>query len=145
VVRITIFGKNTSTVHKQWNFGSGDYKAASAARRQFASYVAQHAMPDSDLAAAQLIFGELLTNALRYGRAPIFAQVRRAGGHALLQVEDAGPCFSLGALCGFVESGEFREGGRGLMIVGVLSPSVRVDRLDRQRCRVTAELPVHLR
>jgi anti-sigma regulatory factor (Ser/Thr protein kinase) len=125
----------------QWRIESGDYTGAVNARKQLAVHLVQRAEPKSDHFAALLIFGELVANALTHGRGLVEACVGPGSRCAILWVEDAGEGFVLervpkpvsGKLC-----------GRGIYIVTRLAPSVHVGRVEGDRFRVTAELPVRL-
>jgi anti-sigma regulatory factor (Ser/Thr protein kinase) len=112
-----------------------------AARREFTSYLRSVANSEANLDAAALIFGELIANAIMYGRDPITVSVDSRAPYALLIVEDGG--------LGFVRE-DLRPldttstGGRGFAIATNLARSLHVERLPG-RFRITAELPVKIR
>jgi anti-sigma regulatory factor (Ser/Thr protein kinase) len=126
----------------QWALKERDYEGVSAARRDFSRYL--EACSDEraahDYGAAAIIFGELVGNAVKYGREPISVWVEPGPSHALLHVRDCGSCFELKKLR-TSESGAI--GGRGVSIVAALARSLTVRVLDSECC-VTAELPVRL-
>lgn len=66
---------------------------------------------------AQLLVSELVTNAVRYGAPPIELQVRCAGGDRLqVRVRDSEPRAPRPR-----KAGEDAEGGRGLLLVDLVS------------------------
>ena len=54
-------------------------------RKEIAGYLAREASADSDIAAAELIVGELLSNALRYAPGPLELKVNWRGGLRLIE------------------------------------------------------------
>lgn len=68
---------------------------------------------------AQLLVSELVTNAVRYGAPPIELQIRCLGeDHLQVRVRDSDPGVPLPR-----EADEEAEGGRGLMLVDLVSSS----------------------
>lgn len=66
---------------------------------------------------AQLLVSELVTNAIRHGAPPVELQVRCAGDDRLqIRVRDSDPCVPTPR-----EADEDAEGGRGLMLVDLVS------------------------
>lgn len=106
-------------------------------RRAFRDTLVSLATPDSDVDAAELIFGELVANTLRHARGPVEVRLD-VDGHAQLVVRDRGP--------GFVpaprEAGDHDEHGRGLFIVRCLASDVRVVRIPGGGTEIRATLPV---
>ena len=129
-------------MRREWNLKERDLEGVSAARRDFTEYLKacsdERATPD--YGAAAIIFGELVGNAVKYGREPISVWVEPGASHALLHVRDCGSCFELKRLR-VAETGAI--GGRGVTIVAALARSLTVRVLDKECC-VTAELPVRL-
>lgn len=94
---------------------------------------------EDDAATCELVFGELVANALKYGENPVLAAVECAETQVRLEVEDCGKCFALPArLTAPLDS----VGGRGLFIASALTWSLDVDR-SSDRCRVSATLQLH--
>ncbi|MBD5635149.1 MAG: ATP-binding protein [Candidatus Eremiobacteraeota bacterium] len=124
---------------KKWDLGSGDYVSASRARGAFRELLQRHCSPDSDLDGAEIIFGELLTNALRYSGGDATVEVHCHGPQVFLDVRDCGHGFDLDTADEH-RSGD-AEGGRGLMIARRLSTDLRVD-AGHAGCVVQAGLPV---
>jgi anti-sigma regulatory factor (Ser/Thr protein kinase) len=124
----------------QWEIDGGDYVGAAKARKDFAARLRRFSQPQSDHQAAVLIFGELIANALKHGRGRVRAQLSVGSPYAVLCVQDDGNGFTLE----HVRTPEKTQlGGRGLFIVKLLAPSLRVAR-DADGFRVIAELPVTL-
>jgi anti-sigma regulatory factor (Ser/Thr protein kinase) len=86
----------------------------------------------------ELVFGELVSNAVRHGDEPISVTVAVENGLVRIQTENAGACFELE--CKIAEEPKTAS-GRGLRIVRALATALRVERHGTQ-CRVTAVLPL---
>lgn len=95
-----------------------------------------------DVAAAEVIFGEIVGNAVIHAPGPIAVTVEWAAGHAILNVFDAG--LPLDASVVSEVHDVFDEHGRGLLIVQGLSEGVVVDNAYSQGKTVSVILPVHL-
>jgi anti-sigma regulatory factor (Ser/Thr protein kinase) len=126
-----------------WEFDSRDPSTVTTARHYLTSYLHDHAETGADCEAAELILGELLANAIKYGREPI--QVRIASGErgAVLTVEDCGEGFRVDRLA---LAEPLAPGGRGVALATAFARSLRVDcvKKDGGRFRVTVELPLRL-
>jgi anti-sigma regulatory factor (Ser/Thr protein kinase) len=125
----------------RWSYRSEDAASAIHARADLVAYLRAHAGTDSDVAAAELIFGELIGNVVRHAPGPISVDLEWRDGCAVLSVCDRGP--------GFVWTGAHRpeplaESGRGLFIVDTLAKALHVARKGRVGMQVTAWLPVTL-
>jgi anti-sigma regulatory factor (Ser/Thr protein kinase) len=93
------------------------HAAAARAARQFLSGVCAGLAGADELADAQLLVSELVTNAVRYGRPPIEVRVRCDPGQGVhVWVRDGGPGRPL-----LREPGVDDDGGRGLPLVKALS------------------------
>jgi len=136
-LNVTLLG-TLSKVYRQWEFRKGRLGSVTNARREFWSHLNDRCEKPSDPDAAALIFGELVANAMKYGREPIVAWVDYGQSHAMLYVEDSGDCFSLTQVG---SAGPQQIGGRGIQIASCLARSLRIDHLAGSRCRVTVELP----
>jgi len=84
------------------------------------------------------VFGELVTNALKYGEEPVAAGASIDDSLVHLEIEDSGQCFTLAE---GREPSPDATNGRGLLISSTLSWSLNVDK-SPGRCRVTATLPI---
>lgn len=121
-----------------WTFASADAKMAQRARRQFVEALKIDAAPESDLYAAELIFGELVGNVVRHAPGPIQIRFDWTSKEPILEVHDEGGGFA------FEPSlpGDFSEGGRGLFIVEQLAKRVKVHKIPHDGTRITAVLPI---
>lgn len=123
-----------------WTFEADDAMEAYRSRRQFIKHLRLHASHDSDLGAAELIYGELVGNVVRHASGPIAIVLEWPVMHALLRVRDFGAGFEYNVLM-LAPSGHERESGRGLFIVDRLAKSVEVQR-NPLGCEVRVTLPV---
>lgn len=121
-----------------WEFFSDDARTAPAQRIAFIGHLTERCSPaDSDLIAAETIYGELISNVVRHGRGPVRITVVWTGGYAVISVRDSGPGFDKP----FVLPDAMSESGRGLFIVRELGRDVRVE-CDAAGCTVRVVLPV---
>ena len=107
-------------------------------RQEAVGYLRRHCTADSDLAGAQLVISELVTNAVRYTDGPVWLSIDWSSERPEFRVCDLGPGFDLHLELPPSDS----IGGRGLFIASRLA-----HRLDTYRRRtggtvVSAVLPV---
>jgi anti-sigma regulatory factor (Ser/Thr protein kinase) len=106
-------------------------------RRELVAYLRTFGRTDADYEAAELILGELLSNAGRYTPGPVCVEIDWTGEHARAIVHDGGRGFSwIPAL-----PRDAAERGRGLYIVSTLALDVHVE-TAAHGCRVAVTLPV---
>lgn len=130
-------------MYRRWDLTTSDFAAVRAARREFAAYIRDQVTTTSDVSGAEIIFGELVGNAIRHGREPISVTVEQRDSRIILEVADCGSGFTLDLIFGPKPTPDlFEEGGRGLQIVVDLARTLQVQRARRSLCRVIAELPV---
>lgn len=115
-------------------------EAASQLRREFTEFITRHAAPDSDLDAANLIFGELVANAVENSDQPVWVSLNWATERPMLSVNDLGPGFELPTDTTMPEGISIR--GRGLPIVTHLTDRLEVAAKAAGGSRVTATLPI---
>jgi anti-sigma regulatory factor (Ser/Thr protein kinase) len=122
---------------RKWRIGRGDLKGAAAARRDFALYL--RAKPGGDAAHydSALIFGELVSNAVKCARTSVSVELLE-NGWAELCVTDDGDCFDTASIC---PQPVDAQSGRGLYIVNQLARRLNVTR-GHERCEVRAVLPI---
>ncbi len=110
---------------------------AARLRRELVAYLRRFGRTEGDFGAAELILGELLSNAGRYTPGPVCVAIDWNDEFARAIVCDAGR--------GFAWTPELprtnAESGRGLYIVSALAFDIEVES-DGAGCRVTATLPV---
>lgn len=126
----------------RWSFESSDASRAYHVRHDLLAYLSSRAGDDSDLAAAALIFGELVGNVVRHAPGPISIGVHWVRGVAVLQVRDGGPGFDWSGKAKLPDP--LAESGRGLYIAKAAARALRVRRLAHGGTEVTAWLPVRL-
>jgi anti-sigma regulatory factor (Ser/Thr protein kinase) len=120
----------------RWALARGDVDAAQRSRREFREFLALHSAKDP--VAHELIFGELVANAVRHGAEPMSAEVRIEGGVVHTNVASRGT-FSLE---GRLESpSPTVGGGRGLGIVDSLADEFTVSSSgDTAYCKTRLKL-----
>lgn len=125
-----------------WSFESGDAVAAQSVRSSFVAALSREADESSDLAAAELIFGELVGNVVRYAPGAIDIDLEWTGNVPILHVLDRGSGFDLSSS---LPADLMSERGRGLYIVSVLGADLRADRLPLRGNHVRVALPIRRR
>jgi anti-sigma regulatory factor (Ser/Thr protein kinase) len=123
---------------KTWALHRRDYVESRERRKAFVRFIAENCIP-TRAEAHELVFGELVTNAVRYGRDPMSVSVAVREGALHIQVENSGGCFDLKRE---LSSEPRQTGGRGLLIVSALVETIRVEEVGDARCRVTVEMPL---
>jgi len=120
-----------------WTLKCGAYSEAAVARKEFIAHLRQGAAANADYSAAELIFGELVANALTHAR--VRAVIRLwFNDWAHLSVHDDGGGFTERAI---TPAPANVESGRGLYIVKALARAMRIEGTGTGWI-VTAELPV---
>jgi anti-sigma regulatory factor (Ser/Thr protein kinase) len=122
----------------EWSFDTQDELAARAARRDFARQVSHVYGADVDSMAAEIVLGELISNAVRYapGRTRVQSSTRTAS---------PSPCktrkgFSPGARS--ADGSSLSESGRGLAIVSRLAQAIEIKCRAENGCCVRARLAI---
>jgi anti-sigma regulatory factor (Ser/Thr protein kinase) len=110
-------------------------------RRAFRERLAELAAPASDVAGAELIYGELVANAVRYAAGPVEVRLEvDDGGPPVLTVRDHGPGLRYHPWT--PRRDPYAESGRGLGIVELLARDVAVYRPPDGGTLIRAVLPV---
>jgi serine phosphatase RsbU (regulator of sigma subunit)/anti-sigma regulatory factor (Ser/Thr protein kinase)/CHASE3 domain sensor protein len=111
-----------SSLH--WKFDTADLTTAQRTRALFAAVLADAGMLDDDVFSAELIFGELLSNAVRYAPGTIEVVLDWSGGStAIVHFLDRGPGF---VVIPRLPTDLLSERGRGLFLVWSLSDDFNV-------------------
>lgn len=131
------------TVHwgsaMEWHFQSADATDALRKRGAFTEYLRSQCTPESDYDAAEVVFGELVTNVMRHAPGPIEIVLRASrDGAVMLEVFDSGAGF---AIASPPAPSLDLESGRGLYIVWKLCCRV-LSTKTRSGTKVSAILPV---
>lgn len=114
--------------------------AISQLRAEFSEFIDRHAAPGSDLPGAQLIFSELVTNAVENSDQPVWVSLKWGGEQPVLSVNDLGPGFELPDQP--ARPGADSARGRGLLIVTHLTDHLEVAAKGSGGSRVTVTLPI---
>jgi signal transduction histidine kinase len=126
--------------NESWSVERSDFLAAAKARAAFRACLGRIGAPGADIDGAEIIFGELLTNALRYSGSAATAELNCRNARFVLEVRDAGCGFDPEEVASGVRLGD-ADGGRGLSIARQLSGALEVT-ASKAGCRVVAALPV---
>jgi PAS domain S-box-containing protein len=108
---------------RRWIFDSSDAETASTARHAFVVALQEGGAQGEELYAAELVFGELLGNVVRYAPGPIEITFDWSGDAPVLHVLDRGSGFTLVPR---LPTDLLSERGRGLFIVWSLSEDFNV-------------------
>jgi serine phosphatase RsbU (regulator of sigma subunit)/CHASE3 domain sensor protein/anti-sigma regulatory factor (Ser/Thr protein kinase) len=125
VMRLEPISEQADRQHfRRWTFQTDDAATAQRARTVFATVLRDAGMFDDDVFTAELIFGELLSNAVRYapGRADVVLDWT-GGATAILHFLDRGPGF---VVVPRLPTDLLSERGRGLFLVWSLSEDFNV-------------------
>ena len=110
-------------------------------RRAFRHSLTSLAQPESDIDAAELIYGELVANTVRYANGAVEARLElHDGDPPVLVVRDHGPGLRVRPWAPHRDP--YAESGRGLGLVELLAREVAVDDADGGGTIVRATLPV---
>jgi anti-sigma regulatory factor (Ser/Thr protein kinase) len=124
-----------------WHLEIPDSTNALHQREEFVRYL-ESCGAAGDYAAAELIFGEIVANAMIHAPGPITVSVEWTNGSATLRVSDAGLPIDTSRVRSFPDP--LGEGGRGLPIVNELSGSSLSSDVYVDGKTVSAALPVRL-
>jgi PAS domain S-box-containing protein len=113
---------------RRWAFDTNDATAARSARHSFVSALRDGGVTDGRLDAAELVFGELLGNVVRFAPGPIEIMFDWSEAAPVLHVLDRGPGFTLVPR---LPTDLLSERGRGLYIVWSMAEDFNVtERFD---------------
>ncbi|GAC1446916.1 MAG: hypothetical protein NVS2B8_16260 [Vulcanimicrobiaceae bacterium] len=124
-----------------WSLDANDVRAAREARKAATAQLGEHTDSRDALGAAELIIGELLSNAARHADGHVCLEIGTDGGHAQISVHDTSPSFAMD----FNRLPDaYSESGRGLYIISELARMISVTPLSGmgKRVTVTLDLPV---
>ena len=123
-----------------WTLDASDVHAARATRK--AATAALRKLTDSEekLGAAELIIGELLSNAARHTDGNVCLELGREDGQAEVSLYDSSTDFAMEVRR---PADEMAENGRGLYIISTLARRMSIHPFDGvgKRVSVTLELP----
>jgi len=121
----------------QWRFDVSDSAAAYAIKRDLLRAIAEIG-EEVDVSASELIFGELVGNAVRYAPGPLSITLSSDDDGLILHVMDEGPGFDGPPS---LPADLWSESGRGLFLVAALSDEVDIRRLPGYGTYVKVRLP----
>ena len=110
-----------------------------ACRRSFRSRLVMLLDHKCDIDAAELIYGELVANTLRYAEGPVLVRLELEDERATLVVRDKGP--GMHVVPWAPGRDPYAESGRGLAIVGMLARDIAVTQPAGGGTEVRAVLP----
>ena len=109
---------------RRWVFDTEDHATAQRSRAVFASALGDGGMLDEDVFTSELIFGELLSNTVRYAPGPVEVVLDWSeASTAILHFLDSGPGF---VLMPRLPSDLLSERGRGLFLIWSMSEDFNV-------------------
>jgi len=109
----------------RWRFGVTDSDAAQRARRDCIVQLHAAGLGEADVFSAELVFGELLGNVVRYAPGPIEVILDVSGEAAVLHVVDDGRGFEFRPR---LPADLLSERGRGLFLVTAFAEELTVER-----------------
>jgi anti-sigma regulatory factor (Ser/Thr protein kinase) len=115
--------KKRSNRVSRWGFVTSDAKAAHRTRGEFIKELKAAGAQSDDVFVAELVFGELLGNVVRYAPGPIEVFVDWNGPAPVLHVCDQGAGFFYSP---HLPKDPFAENGRGLFIVASMTDEYNV-------------------
>ena len=121
-----------------WAFDARDSRVARDVRELFIAYLRAKGASDSDYAAAELVFGELIGNVARHAPGLVEVEVEWRAHAPVLHVLDRGPGYERTEHLPPSES----ESGRGLFLIAKLTREFTVTRLPGYGSHARAVLPI---
>jgi PAS domain S-box-containing protein len=108
-----------------WEFDAADAAGAGAARAEYAAALHAAGLAADEVFSAELVFGELIGNVVRYAPGPIRAMLDVSGEAPVLHVIDAGQGFEFRPR---LPADILSERGRGLFLVTAFAEELSVER-----------------
>jgi serine phosphatase RsbU (regulator of sigma subunit)/anti-sigma regulatory factor (Ser/Thr protein kinase) len=108
---------------QRWSLHTDDMHAVSQSRRDFTGALSDRRASFEDVAMAELVYGELIGNTVRYAPGEIDVIVDWSGADPVLHVLDHGPGFRHISI---LPPDLMSESGRGLFIVSALTQDFRI-------------------
>jgi anti-sigma regulatory factor (Ser/Thr protein kinase) len=129
-------------VVQRWALHTDDERSVAAARRAFTGALREHGACVDDVAMAEIVFGELVSNAVRYAPGRVEVIVDWSGPDPVLHVLDGGAGFRHISI---VPPDLLCESGRGLFIVSALTHDFRIAKEPRGGSHARAVLRMQSR
>jgi anti-sigma regulatory factor (Ser/Thr protein kinase) len=125
ILTIRVTAPAADTDSPRWIFDATDAGAARAAHREYRAFLEARRASPEHAADADVIFGELLGNVVRYAPGPVEIRVDWNRGTPVLHVFDEGPGFMY---LPRLPRDVYAESGRGLYLVSALAEDFHVSR-----------------
>ena len=124
-------------VRVEWSLEPGDTASVPRLRHRILGCLRALAAPESDLTDAEIVVGELLSNATAHTTGPTWVTLRWDGVHPMLSVADLGPDFVRAldrdgrlpddrTLRASLPADPLADGGRGLYLITTLAHDVAI-------------------
>jgi len=110
---------------QRWSLHTDDRRSVTASRRAFARAFEDHGASGEDVAMAEMVFGELVSNTVRYAPGTVEVIVDWTSPDPVLHVLDNGSGFRHISI---LPPDLLSESGRGLFIISALTHDFRVSR-----------------
>lgn len=127
------------TWEARWRFEMFEYGGPSNSREAFLRFLRTRGAPDADYGAAEIVFGELVGNAVSHARPPLVIELDWTSDYPVLHVQDHGPGFDDRAS---QRPDLYAENGRGLWLSRRLARELEVTRIPHYGTHVRAVLNV---
>jgi PAS domain S-box-containing protein len=137
-VAIDALPSSAVPVGPNWKFASDDARTAHVARSSFVAYLRAHDVRESDIEAAEVVFGELVGNVVRHAPGPIDVELAWNPGAPLLIVRDRGGGFVADSMT--LPEDQYSETGRGLYLVRTFANPPAVRRRSEGGSEITVQL-----
>lgn len=128
---------------RAWNLSLDDARAASDARAQFVAFLRSRDAEQHCIDAAELVFGELLSNVVCHAPGPVEISVDWLDEAIVLHVIDSGSPIAAGDWR--LPGDAFSERGRGLFMVSQLGTEPRAEHLPGCGNHVSVEISMNTR
>ncbi len=143
VVNVCAPGQNAAgDLLQRWSLHTGDPESVGVARAAFTAAFEQRGGTLDDVAMAEIVFGELASNTVRYAPGPVEVIVDWSGAEPVLHVLDHGPGFRHISI---LPPDLLSESGRGLFIVSALTNDFRVSKRAKAGSHARAVLRLQSR
>ncbi len=125
---------------QHWTFDAHEEAAARAARREIGEALSARGGAFEDVYAAELVFGELVGNAVRHAPGRVEVTVDWSASAPVLHVMDRGPGFRHTPI---LPDDPYSEYGRGLFLISTLTEDFHVSRRPSGGSHARAVLSLH--
>ncbi len=123
-----------------WSFDAREARTSQDVRGVYAQYLRELAEDGADVAAAELVFGELLSNVVRHAPGPVEIELEWTATRPVLHVLDRGNGFERTME---LPRDQLSENGRGLYIINGLTEEFTVTKLPGYGTHARAVLSIN--